>query len=1655
MRRWLFKTTRLPGDQQSNQSTVADNFHETAVPAPEQVASGATWVNELPASASVAVDTSVLERSAHPIADDGPGPEAANVSPALVNGLGGPAGFGTDTVGPTDDGSSAAIDITSVFSGGFKLFGQSYNDIYVNNNGNVTFTGPLSTYTPEQIGTGYTSPIIAPFWADVDTTGGSTTPTGGNSTGSNLVWYNVNATTHTVTVTWDDVGYYAGETDKADAFQLQMIAGANGAEYIKFIYQNISWTAGDASGGTDGLGGVAARAGYSAGDGAHYYELPGSGTQTSMLGLPGTVGNTGSAGIWEFSAGLSGIYNLANPVTSLNGTSPAGPINFGSIRAGTDPVAVVSVENAAVAPAEALDATMTATGDATASGAISLLAAGETDSTSLSAGLSGTATGLESGTVVLGFVSDGAGTDGLPPTTLSSQTISVTGTVFAEAEAGITTAVPLIEHIGDAGVGTLIVSDGAGYVESLLATITGVSGAITAATGALAEIAAGGSQTLALGFSTAQAGTVSGTITLSEQTDGAGTDGAAITSLGDTSVVVTATIDNYAALGISASAGDLSFNGSEYVLNLGTIAQGGTDPSSLLSIFNAAKGPADLLYGSIAVIGGSSFLDTGAGAYGGLGAGESAVAETISLQSGTAGSFSETLVLSSGGSNASGYSGALATQTLVVEGTVTPTLSQQGSLSLDLVLPETLTAGQSGIGTLTYENTTDAPIAAPILDIQSDLALLQGPDGTNGTSLLLLGTGGAAAGMLQPGEVGTITFAYTPLTEVTGDLGVTVQYANSNSDSSDTIDWNSLETSLRPATVDAADWNNIWTQFVSTVGTTEASLNQVLSADETALVKAGTPTQDVTALIQYQLFQNSGEMAGSNLVTATDISPTSSPLSLSLGRFYDASLSSRDAAGAFGVGWDFTYDVKIVTDDDGNAYVRAPGGVQEFTLQADGSYIAATGGGSLSDTGGLFTLTTQSGTVEKFDADDRLSALINSNGTTVTLNYGANGVLQRVENLSTGEAIAFTSNAAGRITSATDSNGQTVTYSYDSTSTQLLGVTGSGGTIRYTYAANDGSAKASALASVTYPNGSSRLFAYDSEGRLLSQAAGDGAESLTYGYATPGEVTQTDSLGHTTTLLYGAGGTVAQVTDPDGNVTTIQSDGGGELTGEQAGDGSDSNFTYDGNGNLTSFVDPNGGTVTIAYATGTDRVTDITEQNGTQIQYSYDSGGNLTGVVYADGRGDSYQYNANGLLTGSTDPDGKSATYTYTASGELTAKTYSDGSIDSYSYNALGDLTSANANGQTISYIYDSAGRLTSVTDAAGRTISYTYNGAGELASRILPDGSTTNYSYDADGRLTNMTDGHGNLVDSYVYNADGELTQTTTGNGAETGYAYNADGNVTAVTNHDAQGNVASFEDYTYNANGQVTEEITNNGTWAYGYDAESQLTSANFVSSNATLQNQSIQYTYDAVGNRLSETVNGVTTTYTTNAQAEYTQIGDTSYAYDADGNLTSETGSNGTTIFAYNQNNQLISEISPQGTIGFEYDALGNVVAETQNGTLASYVNDPLAISDGDQPLTSIGEVLSASGSVTADYDYGLGLAAETSGGSNLYYQTDANGDITGLTGADGTLVDAYDYLPFGQVNQTSGSSQNPFEYEGGLGMASYSGGLPTCVLAIITP
>ncbi len=167
------------------------------------------------------------------------------------------SGFDASTVPACDDCSTDAQPLG--FSANF--FGTTYTNTFVSNNGYVTFNSGQGSYTPTGLTASYLGqPIIAAFYADVDTRGAGTTKYGTGTYAGNTAFG----------VTWTGVGYYGAHTDKLNTFQLILVnrsdVGAGDFD-IFFNYDQIQWETGDASGGSGGLGGVSAAAGYANGSG--------------------------------------------------------------------------------------------------------------------------------------------------------------------------------------------------------------------------------------------------------------------------------------------------------------------------------------------------------------------------------------------------------------------------------------------------------------------------------------------------------------------------------------------------------------------------------------------------------------------------------------------------------------------------------------------------------------------------------------------------------------------------------------------------------------------------------------------------------------------------------------------------------------------------------------------------------------------------------------------------------------------------------------------------------------------------------------------------------------------------------------------------------------------------------------------------------------------------------------------------------------------------------------------------------------------------------------------------------------------------------------------------------------------------------------------
>jgi hypothetical protein len=184
------------------------------------------------------------------------------------------AGYNASSLGHVDDEPSAGpvgLGFTANFYGG------SFSQVWVNNNGNVTFDGDFTTYIPAPLGS-LGRVIIAPFFADVDT---SAADSGVVTYGTGMV-----GGRSAFAANYLSVGAYS-ELPIYNTFQVVLIDRADtgaGNFDVEFNYGSINWESGQATGGNEfGLGGFAARVGLSGGTAATTIELPGSGVNGALL----------------------------------------------------------------------------------------------------------------------------------------------------------------------------------------------------------------------------------------------------------------------------------------------------------------------------------------------------------------------------------------------------------------------------------------------------------------------------------------------------------------------------------------------------------------------------------------------------------------------------------------------------------------------------------------------------------------------------------------------------------------------------------------------------------------------------------------------------------------------------------------------------------------------------------------------------------------------------------------------------------------------------------------------------------------------------------------------------------------------------------------------------------------------------------------------------------------------------------------------------------------------------------------------------------------------------------------------------------------------------------------------------------------------------
>ncbi|MEZ0107621.1 RHS repeat-associated protein [Catenulispora sp. EB89] len=757
---------------------------------------------------------------------------------------------------------------------------------------------------------------------------------------------------------------------------------------------------------------------------------------------------------------------------------------------------------------------------------------------------------------------------------------------------------------------------------------------------------------------------------------------------------------------------------------------------------------------------------------------------------------------------------------------------------------------------------------------------------------------------------------------------------------------------------------------------------------------------------------------------ATDLKLTGAGTPFALTRNYR---SDRTATGLLGTGWSTQFDARLSAGSGTETLSDSDGSQMAFTQNPDGTYSPPAGVHlSLVKTASGFTIAALDHTSRTFDANGRLTGILDASGHGLSEAYDSSGHLASVTDTA-GRVVTFTVGSNGLLTKATLPDGRAVSYAYTGTD----------------------------LTAVTDVRSGVTSYTYDSSNRLLTVKDALAHTVVTNTYdATTGRVSsQTDGVGAKTTFVWKAATQESDMTDPNGGVWT----------------------DIYANNVLTQSIDPFGNSVSYSYDKSLNQI-GITDRLGNTTSMTYDSAGNMltrtapAPLSYAE----SWTYDAAANVTAHTDGNNHKTSYTYDSLGRLTTTTDPNGGVAKRSYTGLGELaTETTPRGETTTYGYDSAGNRTSVTTAAGEKTTFTYDGSGRILTKTDPRGNltganpapyTTTYTYTAADLLATVKDPAGNTT-SYTYDADAQQTGMTDPLGKATTTAYDADGRATLVTDaagktvtkaYDPNGNLLSTTDplgdktsSTYDKANRVIATVTPRGnvtganaaayTTTFGYDANGNQTTVTdptgAVSTTAyDVINRKVSVTdplgavtktgYDATGDVTSAIdALGHAATFTYDALGRQLTAVDrdgnrSSAAYDADGNHVSQTTAAGeTTKWTFDADERTVTSIDPRGTVTggnpaaytttYGYDAAGNPTT----------VTDPLggvhaAAFDGDNRQTSTTDPTGAVTTYAYDADSRVTGVTAPDGGATTYGY-DVVGDVVTRTDANAHVTTyAYD-------------------------------------------
>ena len=607
-----------------------------------------------------------------------------------------------------------------------------------------------------------------------------------------------------------------------------------------------------------------------------------------------------------------------------------------------------------------------------------------------------------------------------------------------------------------------------------------------------------------------------------------------------------------------------------------------------------------------------------------------------------------------------------------------------------------------------------------------------------------------------------------------------------------------------------------------------------------------------------------------------------------------------------------------------------------------------------------------------------------------------------------GRTTVMTYDALNRLTETRTPDGSTHTTEYDAAGRVIAEVDALGQRTRYQY---DAAGRRTAVINALEQRHS---FEYDANGNL---------------------VMETDANGHETRYTYNSLDQKVSTRFHDGSTVSDEYDALSRKTASIDQNGTRTEYDYDALGRLTAvrqFLNGAPLTTHYSYDSQGNKLTQ-TDAEGRTTRWEYDALGRVTARILPLGQRETFEYDANGNQTRHTDFNGQLTTSEYDALNRLVRRSYADGTQEAWTYDAAGRVieTTLTTNGlpQVTHYQYDQRDRLTRETKPDGSVLEYSYDLNGNKTSvTATPAGGSprpVNYSYDALNRLATATDEHGTTT--YTYTPAGSRASVTQANGVITSYNYDSLNRLTQLTSRASNGTVLQQYSYTLDATGRRTRIIEHNGRASeYRYDDLYRLVEEAIT--DPQNGNHLAQYQYDTVGNRTQSTVNGVTTSYSYDANDRILSQGGTSYTYDANGNTLAEASSSGTTSYSWDARNRLTEATTPNGSLLFGYDINGIRTSRSEGGITTNYVVD-----HNQQYAQVLAET--EGGATTKQYTYGDDLLSQTEGaGQERFFLYDGLGTTRALADGAEAVTDTYAYEAFGELLASTGSSDNTYRYTG---------------------